>query len=69
MKESIKTEYLCDRCKHNEICINKDMYKEFQKAADNLYIFVPGENSFRERSIKDVSWLKPTKLECVNFLY
>ena len=64
-------EYLCDSCTHQCVCCNKAMYKAFQDAASELSITIPSltTDDERQRSIKDISWLKPTKLDCINYKY
>lgn len=66
MKVSINN-YLCDSCKHREVCVNKGVYQAFQDAVNNIKISVP--HTDRVSKIIDFEWLSPTKLECKNFLY
>lgn len=64
-------EYLCDNFIHRIVCCHKEMYKAFQDATSELTIIIPGPttNSNYRRSIKDLPWLKPTKLDCINYKY
>ena len=67
MKESITHTYLCDTCKHRSVCANKDMYMAFQNALNKIEIDIPG--TVRVAKIEDIAWLKPTKLDCADFLF
>lgn len=63
---------LCDNCSHKEVCKNKDVYKKFQEAVRDVYISVPTADLNADASMwrmVDVPWLKPTKLDCVNYDY
>lgn len=55
----------CERCAHCVVCMFKNEFQSAQKAVDDIMVNL---DQNRSTYLRDIRWVKPVELECVNFL-